>query len=398
MNNENNKNQSHRIIGTKNGAVNRRHSTETRNSNINRRPSTTTRNSNVNRRPSTAAKSSNVNRRPSSSRGKTHLVMHFFLTLFTCLLLILFLFFGSTTIVCLGPSTAARDLFVSTVMETSAAKFLAHIYFSDEKIAEILSANTAKISNVITDVNTVSLPTADTDEETLADITVEDVKGGTFMGKMMIVNDPSRLYVATVPNFNAGSSGMLLTDMVSSNGAEAGINGGAFEDENGVGKGGMPLGIVIQNGAITCDTTPGSASTVMGFDASHTLMVGNMSAAQAVSSGIQEGVSFGPALVINGERVPITGSGGGLNPRTAIGQRSDGAVLLLVIDGRQAQSLGASYKDLADVMLEYGAVNAGNLDGGSSSMMIWNGEILNNRSNLIGPRKIPTAFLVRPIS
>lgn len=331
------------------------------------------------------------------SRG-THPILHVLITFFTILLLILFLFFGSTTIVCLGPSPAARDLFVSTVMETSAAKFLARLYFSETEIEEILKSNTARISNVITDVSTVSLPDGIEDEETLADITVEDVKGATFMGKMMIVNDPSRLYVATVPNFNESASGMLLTDMVSSNGAEAGINGGAFEDVNGVGKGGMPLGIVIQNGVITCDTTPGIASIVMGFDSSHTLLVGNMTAAQAVNSGIQEGVSFGPALVINGERVPITGSGGGLNPRTAIGQRQDGAVLLLVIDGRQAQSLGASYKDLADVMIAYGAVNAGNLDGGSSSMMIWNGEVLNNRSNLIGPRKIPTAFLVRPVS
>ena len=331
------------------------------------------------------------------NKRRSHTLLHIFAAFLTLLLLILFLFFGSTTIVCLGPSTAARDLFVSTVMETSAAKFLARIYFNESEIDEILKSNTARISNVITDVTAVSLPDNTEDQDVLNDITVEDVKGPTFMGKMMIVNDPSRLYVSTVPNFNESASGMLLTDMVSSNGAEAGINGGAFEDVNGVGKGGMPLGIVIQNGVITCDTTPESASIVMGFDSSHTLLVGNMTAAQAINSGIQEGVSFGPALVINGERVPITGSGGGLNPRTAIGQRQDGAVLLLVIDGRQAQSLGASYKDLADVMMEYGAINAGNLDGGSSSMMIWNGEVLNNRSTLIGPRKIPTAFLVKPV-
>ncbi|MDD3205355.1 MAG: phosphodiester glycosidase family protein [Lachnospiraceae bacterium] len=332
---------------------------------------------------------------PKHLRRKRHTGLHIVITLFTCLFLILVLFFGSTTIVCLGPSVAARDLFVSTVMETSAAKFLARIYFSEDKINEILAANTAKESNVITDVSAVTLPSAE-NSETLAEITVEDVKGSTFIGKMMIVNDPSRLYVATVPNFNESASGMLLTDMVSTNGAEAGINGGAFEDVNGVGKGGMPLGVVIQNGVITCNSTPESTSVVIGFDSNHKLIVGNMSAAQAIASGMQEGVSFGPALVINGERVPITGSGGGLNPRTAIGQRSDGAVLLLVIDGRQAQSLGASFKDVADVMLEYGAVNAGNLDGGSSSMMIWNNEVLNNRSNLIGPRKIPTAFLVHP--
>lgn len=327
-------------------------------------------------------------------KKKKHPIRAIIITLLTCLFLFLFLFFGSTTIICLGPSSAARDLFVSTVMETSAAKFLARIYFSEDEINKIITANTAHISDVITNVDSITLPSSNTDFD-LDAITVEDVKGSTFIGKMMIVNDPSRLYVATVPNFSESSSGLLLTDMISQYGAVAGINGGAFDDPSGVGKGGMPLGIVIQNGAITCNTTPDSADVVIGFDTEYKLIVGNMTASQAVNNGIQEGVSFGPALVLNGERVPITGSGGGLNPRTAIGQRQDGTVLFLVIDGRQAQSLGASYKDVADVMLEYGAINAGNLDGGSSSMMILNGEVLNHRSNLIGPRKIPTAFLVR---
>ena len=112
---------------------------------------------------------------PKHLRRKRHTGLHIVITLFTCLFLILVLFFGSTTIVCLGPSVAARDLFVSTVMETSAAKFLARIYFSEDKINEILAANTAKESNVITDVSAVTLPSAE-NSETMAEITVEDVK------------------------------------------------------------------------------------------------------------------------------------------------------------------------------------------------------------------------------
>ncbi|MEG1027186.1 MAG: phosphodiester glycosidase family protein, partial [Oscillospiraceae bacterium] len=86
---------------------------------------------------------------------------------------------------------------------------------------------------------------------------------------------------------------------------------------------------------------------------------------------------------------------GGLNPRTAIGQRADGAVLLLVIDGRQPHSLGANLKDLADIMIEHGAINAGNLDGGSSTMMYYEGKLANTCASLYGPRKIPNGFLVR---
>ena len=90
-----------------------------------------------------------------------------------------------------------------------------------------------------------------------------------------------------------------------------------------------------------------------------------MTAQAALDRGVRDAVSFGPVLVVNGEAVEVNGSGSGLNPRTAIGQREDGSILLVVIDGRQVNSLGASYSDVIELMLEYGAVNAANLDGGS---------------------------------
>ena len=97
-------------------------------------------------------------------------------------------------------------------------------------------------------------------------------------------------------------------------------------------------------------------------------------------------------LVSNGVPCDVTNSG--VNPRTAIVQRSDGAVLLLVIDGRKAISLGATYQDLVDVFLEYGAVNACNLDGGSSTLMWYNGNYVNNCASVVGIRPVPTTFLV----
>ena len=97
-------------------------------------------------------------------------------------------------------------------------------------------------------------------------------------------------------------------------------------------------------------------------------MVGRMTAQYALDIGVRDAVSFGPALIVNGVAANYSGSGGGLNPRTAIGQREDGAILLLVIEGRKTSSMGATMADLIDIMLEYGAVNAVNLDGGSSSL------------------------------
>ena len=69
-------------------------------------------------------------------------------------------------------------------------------------------------------------------------------------------------------------------------------------------------------------------------------------------------------------------------------------MLLLVVDGRQASSLGATYGDLADVFADYGAVNAYNLDGGSSTVMWFGGEYINSCASVKGVRPVPTAFVV----
>ena len=120
----------------------------------------------------------------------------------------------------------------------------------------------------------------------------------------------------------------------------------------------------------------------------------NMTDSDIQEQNIQYGVSFGPVLISNGEIVLPEGTVSGLNPRTAIGQRSDGAILMLVIDGRQVVSLGATLWDLAEVFQKFGAVNACNLDGGSSSLMWFGGDYINNCASVIGIRPVPTTFLV----
>ncbi|MBQ9152789.1 MAG: phosphodiester glycosidase family protein, partial [Solobacterium sp.] len=84
-----------------------------------------------------------------------------------------------------------------------------------------------------------------------------------------------------------------------------------------------------------------------------------------------------------------------LNPRTAIGQASDGTMLLLVLDGRGPSSFGAQYEDVIDIFRSYDAINAANLDGGNSTAMIYNGEYVNNTVSMYGSRNLPTVFLVK---
>ena len=121
-----------------------------------------------------------------------------------------------------------------------------------------------------------------------------------------------------------------------------------------------------------------------------------MTGSTALSLGIKYACCFGPTLVVNGKPCNVRGSlGGVMNPRTAIGQTADGSVLFVVINGRSLGSLGATYDDLTDLLIEYGAVNGSNLDGGSSSLMLYNGEFLNVSASVIGERELPTSFLVK---
>jgi len=98
-------------------------------------------------------------------------------------------------------------------------------------------------------------------------------------------------------------------------------------------------------------------------------------------------------MILNGE---IVAGPSGANPRTAIGQRADGAVLLLVVEGRQVDKIGATVLEMAEILQNYGAVNAANLDGGSSTMLIYNGEMMIKSASPAVMRALPTTFLVRP--
>jgi len=317
------------------------------------------------------------------------------LSVFGVLLLsVAVLFFGGMGIICKGPSESARDLFVTTVMETSFARKFAYLYLKEADIDAIIAKNGLVEFDDVTDTDAVVItePTPESPEE--KPIEIVDVSGSTFKGKMMIVKDPSRVVVGTAPKYGKDLVGSTVEEMVKRENAVAGINAGGFVDIDGLGKGGEPTGIVIKGGKLLHGGM-GTTTVIGGFTEDNKFIVGKMSAAQALEKKVRDAVSFGPALVVNGEPAQVTGSGGGLNPRTAIGQRGDGAALLLVLDGRQSHSIGASYKDCVDVMMQFGAVNACNLDGGSSSLMYYEGQIINICASLYGPRKMPTSFIVK---
>ena len=303
-----------------------------------------------------------------------------------------------------GPSPTVTEKFCRSMRETSAIRWIPNIFLSEEEVAAFKSESTESDETETVNTSLIHIAPAQTETEAESDDGVEliSITHGTAKGKLLIVRNPSRIILGvSSAEFDAKIPGMQLTALVEKYGGVAGTNAGGFNDENGRGNGGVPQGLVISGGALLHTGKDNETYNVVGFDAGHILHVGTMTAEEALAQGITDAVSFrthdglASSLIINGE-VQSKNLGGGVNPRTAVGQCADGSVLLLVLDGRSINTLGATMQDVADIMLEYGAVNAGNLDGGSSSVMVYGGEIVNNCASVTGPRNIPTAFVVLP--
>lgn len=324
------------------------------------------------------------------------------LILLETVLLVTIALYGVMFVLAKGPSETARDIFVMSVRETSAVGFLANIFFTNEEIAEIEAAEDVPVY-VETDSAVVTIQKPKTDVENtgpVADewgfvdedgdgIIVDEVHGEGYSGYMMIVLDPSRVIVGTVPEAHGGR-GYTVAELVERFDAVAGINGGGFVDNDGRGDGSIPDSVVVYEGKVY-ESIRGTRDGFVGIDDQYILHVGKLTVQEILDKNIRYGASFGPVLIENG--VPQE-TVSGINPRTAIGQRSDGAILMLVIDGRQVISLGATLQDLISVFQEYGAVNACNLDGGSSSLMWYQGDYINNCASVVGIRPVPTTFLV----
>ena len=299
-----------------------------------------------------------------------------------------------------------REHFVMTMDETRRFTFVPRIFLTAEEYDEIVSRKPTQSSEV-TDPTLIHIaandpeqtepeqgeePTPKTDDYGIEDedgdgYILVPVSGRGYNGYMLVVLDPKRCFVAR------GGEGQTINLIAERNNAIGGINGGAFMDPDGSGTGKKPEGLTIIDGSLV-EASRWGRESFAGFDADGILHVGYFSYTDCMNMGIVGGVTFSPPLIING--IPQDPGPSGVNPRTAIGQRADGAVLMLVIDGRQLGSAGATYDDLIDVMLQFGAVNAMNLDGGSSTVMYLNGELVNQPSSSSGySRGLPDAFMFR---
>lgn len=289
-----------------------------------------------------------------------------------------------------GPFINTRELLVSTAMGTMHHQYIATWFLSKAEVDRIMAKNQTVITSEKQNVNDIVV-------NGIYDDSIQLVKfeETNYKGYLLIINDPSRIKVGTTPNL--GEKGATLSQIVSHYNASGGINAGGFIDGGAtVGNGGKPYGAIVENSKIKYSGNGNGPYAIVGLDNHNRLIISNsMSLSTIRTSGIRDAITWGPGLVINGQPTIKSGTGGtGLNPRTAIGQRKDGTILLLVIDGRQIGSLGATLRNVQDKMLEYGAYNAASLDGGSSSTMVYNNNVVNNPCDAMGERYIPTAFII----
>ena len=309
-----------------------------------------------------------------------------------------------------GPYAQFRNWLITTAMTTMTHQYLATWFYSDAVIDNVLDNNKVVEINEATDTTQIAITkhtsSIEYENEYEKQILEKDPKnndykiigitGKGYSGYLVAVYEPSR--IRTVVTAKLGSSGQYLTTMAENNNALIAINGGGFNDPNFNSTGGSPLGITVSNGKyVTTDSYRGSGG-IIGFTEDDKFVMGKMTVAQAKQNKIRDAVTFGPFLIVNGKSSEVLGNGGwGTAQRTAIGQRKDGIVLFLVLDGRTASRPGADMDDLIEIMERYGAYNAANLDGGTSSVLVVNNIIVNDPIDSAGAHKtrpISTGFIL----
>ena len=310
-----------------------------------------------------------------------------------------------------GPFNFFRDFWITSAMTTMTHQYLATWFYNDDVINKVLSKNHMVEVNDTTNPDLVNISDYNKNQtiykneyekeilehEDGALYKIIDIKGTSYQGYLVAVYDPSRVSIATTKYL--GKRGEAITTVAKRENAIIAMNAGGFYDPDWNSNGAQPHGTVISNGAVVSDFDDANMSGgFVGFNKENKLVLGKFTKEQAVSMGIRDAVEFGPFLIVNGKSSFVKGNGGwGIAPRTAIGQRSDGIVLFLVINGRLATSIGADMGDLTEIMENYGAVNAANMDGGSSSELVINNKIINHpvAAGTNGLRDMPTFWVVK---
>ena len=324
---------------------------------------------------------------------------------------------GSTVgILLYGPYNGFRDWLITSAMTTMTHQWIAYVFYDEDTINAVMSSNRVDEIQEDTDTNAIVIGVNEKEENSKPQEKVYEneyekailekenpddtykiieISGKGYSGYLAAIYDPSK--VKTLVTAKIGTSGQYLTTMAKNNKAVVAINGGGFDDPNYSSNAANPLGITYSRGKLVTSYYYAGACGIIGFDTSDKLVLSSKCTEQSAKSlKIRDAVTCGPFLIVNGKKSSVVGNGGwGTAPRTAIGQRKDGIVLFLVVDGRTVKRPGADMDDLIEIMENYGAYNAANLDGGTSTAMTVDYKLINDPVDSTGAHKtrfISTGF------
>lgn len=311
-----------------------------------------------------------------------------------------------------GPWDYVRNLYVTTAMQTMTHKYLAKVFYSDKTIEEIMSKNYIVSVNEDVNLDDIIIDTGEKENyknkyekelltrDNPGDLyKVLDVKVGNAKGYLVAIYDPTKVTLLRTKKFNVGTFGERVVDFCKRYGGEVCINAGGFE--NGLDNGSdIPLGYVIDDSEVVWPETPSDArGNIIGITGEGKLkLMSNATGEEAVAAGVKYGVEFGPFLIVNGKSIKIEGTPYGVANKCVIAQRKDGVMMFLVTEG-ETYIDGASLQDVLDVLEKYGAYNAANLDGGQSTSLVIDNELVNTPNYLAkkqGGRYVVTGWGLVP--
>lgn len=310
-----------------------------------------------------------------------------------------------------------RDLWIETAMTTTNHRWLATAFFPEEMIKEVMGEKAPDDGSVSVIPDTEPVPEepepapdilgqqglkpGDLDyagfeilyNDIEQGVLISRITGEGFEGKVALIDDPSRLFLETTAY--KGDKGEKILTYLEKYDAILGINASPYENPKWRGTGGHILGKTLSANQGAWGKYLKKYNTI-GFDQNHRLVIGKLKESEWETYGLRDAMQFSPSLIVNGKQ-KVFGSGGwGIQPRTIVGQREDGVVALLQVDGRRpGYSIGAKLGDCAEILLKYGVINAAACDGGSSSVMAYNGELISIPTTIKDGRTLPNVWLVK---
>lgn len=296
-----------------------------------------------------------------------------------------------------GPFENARSIFVGTAMGSMHYQWLATTFLSDEKINEILGTDQGN-QNEENDNSLITFSSNSSSNKVTCQILDDN---DNFIGHVITISTPTRVHVGYTSKIDKEKKeGETTSQIAENNNAVAAVNGGAFTDEadfqQWTANGGTPVGVVISNGKIIYNDLDNTAKVGMVCLTSEgRLIAGHYTVPELEEMGVTEAVTYETQqLVVNGKMTETYSEGSA--PRTLIGQKKDGSILLVVLDSRNEGSrVAATIKEAQEVMYKLDCVTAATLDGGKSATMYYKGDVVNNPSYAYGERSIPTAIIVK---